>query len=195
MNMTSQDHVTRLSSLSSPGGLRDFEADLQLLPSREKTTKVFPLNSRRLTSQYVVSIAKAMGLPTKGSVEEIRLIVEGSLTEMGQEPRNVQVNVTEDESGKESIYLCDSCGAFVEALVSPEDARRTEVEEMEVDGRDHRGESVVDETSATLEARARNRELQDLSNDLLAQVSMLNGEVSMLADKQRTPRSIVSGFG
>ena len=105
---------------------------------------------------------------------------------MGQEPRNVQVNVTEDESGKESIYLCDSCGAFVEALVSPPDARRTEVEEMEVDGRDHRGKSVVDEISATLEeARARNRELQDLNNDLLAQVSMLNGEVSMLADKQK----------
>ena len=184
--MTSQDHVTRMSSLSSPGGPRDFDADLQLLPSREKKTKVFPLNSRRLTRQYVVSIAKAMGLPTKGSVEEIRLIVEGSLTEMGQEPRNVQVNVTEDESGKESIYLCDSCGAFVEALVNPPDARRTEVEEMEVDGRDHRGESVVDEMSATLEeARARNRELQDLNNDLLAQVSMLNGEVSMLAEKQK----------
>ena len=186
LNMTSQDHVTRLSSLSSPGGPRNFDADLQLLPSREKTTKVFPLNSRRLISQYVVSIAKAMGLPTKGSVEEIRLIVEGSLTKMGQEPRNVQVNVTEDESGKESIYLCDSCGAFVEALISPPDARRTEVKEMEVDGRDHRGESVVDETSATLEeARARNRELQDLNYDLLAQVSMLKGEVSMLADKQK----------
>ena len=95
---------------------------------------------------------------------------------MGQKPRNVQVNVTEDESGKESIYLCDSYGAFVEALVSPPDARRTEVEEMEVDGRDHRGKSVVDEMSATLEeVRARNRELQDLNNDLLAQVSMLNG--------------------
>ena len=105
---------------------------------------------------------------------------------MGQEPRNVQVNVTEDESGKESIYLCDSCGAFVEALVSPPDARRTEVEEMEVDGRDHRGKSVVDEMSATLEEDcARNRELQDLNNDMLAQVSMLNGEVSMLADKQK----------
>ena len=129
----------------------------------------------------MVSIAKAMSLPTKGSVEELRLIIDGCLTEMDRESRNVQVEVAEDESGKESIYLRDSRGTFVEASLGPPDASGTEVEETEVDDRDHREEPVEDETSTTLEeVHARNMELQDLNNDLLSQVSALKGEVCML---------------
>ena len=162
------------------GGNRD-DTDLQPLPSHVRTTKIFPLNSRRLTSQYVVSIAKAMSLPTKGSVEELRLIIDGCLTEMDRESRNVQVEVAENESGKESIYLRDSRGTFVEASLGPPDVSGTEVEETEVNDRDHREEPVEDETSTTLEeVHARNMELQDLNNDLLSQVSALKGEVCML---------------
>ena len=53
-----------------------------------------------------------MGLPTKGSVEEIRLIIEGNLTEMDCEPRNVQVEVAVDASGKARITLRDSRGTL-----------------------------------------------------------------------------------
>ena len=77
-------------------------------------TKVFPLNSKRLTSQYVMSIAKAMDLPTKGSVEATKLIIEGKLTEMSREPLNVQVVVKETDGGKVMILLRDSQGVFVE---------------------------------------------------------------------------------
>ena len=126
---------------SSPGGhgggdSRDDDADLQPLPSRSTTTKIFPLNSKRLTSQFVMSIAKAMRLPTKGSVEEIRLIIEGSLTEMEREPRNVQVEVAEDGSGKARITLRDSRGTFVEAYLSPPESSGAVVEQSEVETRD-----------------------------------------------------------
>ena len=64
------------------------------------------------------------------------------------------------------------------------------VEQSEVESRDDQegdnenAESAEDEVFAALvEARARNMELQDLNNELLSQVSTLEGEVTMLADK------------
>ena len=63
----------------------------------------------------MVSIAKAMGLPTKGSVEATKLIIEGKLTEMSREPRNVQGEVEQGDGGKVTIYFRNSHSAFVEA--------------------------------------------------------------------------------
>ena len=148
------------------------------------------LRYSRSNSQYVMSIYKAMSLPTKGSVEESRLIIEGSLTEMEREPRNVQVEVAEDASGKTRISLHDSRGTFMEAFSSPPESSGAAVEQSEVESRDDQegdnenAESAEDEAYAALvEARARNMELQDLNNELLSQVSTLEGEVTMLADK------------
>ena len=39
-------------------------------------------------------------LLTKGAVEATKLIIEGKLTEMSSEPRNVQVEVKEGDGGK-----------------------------------------------------------------------------------------------
>ena len=83
-----------------------------------------------------MTIAKAMGLPTKGSVEETKLIIEGSLTDMDREPRNVQVEVEEGDGGRVTVRLRDSRGTFVEALASPPDASGAGAEEQEVGARD-----------------------------------------------------------
>ena len=42
-----------------------------------------PLNSKRLTSVYVQTIARAMELSTKGSVAETRQMIEGKLSAVG----------------------------------------------------------------------------------------------------------------
>ena len=49
-----------------------------------------PLNSKRLTSTYVQAIARAMELPTKGSVTETRQMIEGKLGDDDRESTNVQ---------------------------------------------------------------------------------------------------------
>ena len=62
-------------------------------------TKVFPLNSKRLTGQYVMSIAKELGLPTRGTVDVTKVMIEGKLAELSRDPRAVQVEVIEGEGG------------------------------------------------------------------------------------------------
>lgn len=75
---------------------------------------VFPLNSRRLVTQYVHQIAAAMELPTKASPANLRQMVEGKLIASGREPQNVQVRVIEREDGL-LLELQDMSGVFLEA--------------------------------------------------------------------------------
>ena len=80
-----------------------------------------PLNSKRLTNSYLLCIAKAMRPPTRGTVEEMRLIIEGQLKEMEHEPCNVQ---DVDEGGGEIISLCDVSGMFLETRHVSDEANR-----------------------------------------------------------------------
>ena len=64
--------------------------------------KVYPLNSTRLTACVVSRIAAALGLP-KAPLADSRQMVEGSLAEE-QEPRNVQVELTDSEEGMRSDF-------------------------------------------------------------------------------------------
>ena len=43
------------------------------------TGKLLPLNSRRLTAAHLRHIAGAMGLPSTGSADEVRQLIEGKL--------------------------------------------------------------------------------------------------------------------
>ena len=80
----------------------------------------------------------------------------------------------------------------MEAYSSPPESSGAAVGRSEVEARDD-GEGdnenaasagAEDEAYAALEeARAQNTELRDLNNELLSQVSTLEGEVTMLADK------------
>ena len=58
--------------------------------SAEKTNvKPFLMNSRRLTGPYLMCIAKAIGLPTNGTTDETRVMINGKLAEMGRDPHSV----------------------------------------------------------------------------------------------------------
>ena len=55
-----------------------------------KTMKPLPLNSKRLKVLHVKQIAAAMTLPTSGSADEVRQMIERRLADMGKDPRHVQ---------------------------------------------------------------------------------------------------------
>ena len=77
---------------------------------REQT---FPLNSRRLTSSVISRVAAALEVPAGGSLEDTRQMLEGKLVEVGREPRNVQVVLSEEEH-RPAIRLEDGEGVFLE---------------------------------------------------------------------------------
>jgi hypothetical protein len=93
-------------------------------------TKTYPLNSRRLKAETISRIAKALALPTKA--ETVQLI-EGRLGEE-DEPKNVQVDLTEVEPGAFAIKLRSADGVIAE--VPAED---TPSDENAGDG-EHEGE-------------------------------------------------------
>ena len=114
--------------------------------SREHVTKMFPLNSRRLTAETLTRIAAALGLPTGASASETRQLIEGKLSE-AHEPRNVQV---EFGPGVAEIRLRDEEGVIVEVPVE----ERTEegLEPAIVEGLAEEGEDDADgggETAVT----------------------------------------------
>ena len=82
--------------------------------TRVSRTKTYPLNSRRLTASVVGRIAKALGLAISASLEDTRQVVGGKIEEMGRQPRNVQVELSETEGGV-VISLRDDDGAFLES--------------------------------------------------------------------------------
>ena len=69
-----------------------------------------PFNSKRLKATNLKRIAQALELPTSSSVDEVRTLVDGRLTELGREPRNTQVHV--QKSGV--IELVDAEGVFLQ---------------------------------------------------------------------------------
>ena len=83
--------------------------------AEEASKRPFPLNSRRLTGPYLMCIAKAMGLPTSGATDATRVMIDGKITEMGCDPRNVQVTVRTHPHGQETLSLRDVDGVFVDA--------------------------------------------------------------------------------
>ena len=80
-----------------------------------------PFNSKRLKSVHLKRIAASMFLPTSGSADKVRQMIEGRLTEMDKEPRHVQVFVLETEEGGVHLQLTDADGLFLD--VQPEEER------------------------------------------------------------------------
>lgn len=73
--------------------------------------KLLPLNSRRLTAAHLKSIADSLGLPTTGSTDQIRQLIEGKLQEE-HEVSNVQVVVQETSTVSVQLSLVDEDGVF-----------------------------------------------------------------------------------
>ena len=75
-------------------------------------TKQLPLNSKRVTANNVKRIARALDVPSEAMLDEVRLLIEGKVQELGHEPRNTQVMVEETERGTK-LTLLDHGGVFV----------------------------------------------------------------------------------
>ena len=76
---------------------------------------VLPLNLKRLTAVHLRAIAKELHLMGKGSLEDLKLTIEGKVREEGRDTASVQAIVQETR-----VFLIDEEGVFLEALTGPE---------------------------------------------------------------------------
>ena len=73
----------------------------------------FPLNSKRLNSMRLKQIGEALGVsPSLATRSQLKLMIEGKLTDMGYDSCNVQVIISDCESDKTMIYLVDNEGVI-----------------------------------------------------------------------------------
>ena len=92
------------------------------------------LNSARLKAGQLRSLGKALGLPMSGSVGDLRLMIEGKITELGRDPRNVQVALSRDKDER-SFTLSDHEGVFL--AVNPESDEPEEQDDISEHTRGH----------------------------------------------------------
>ena len=112
--------------------------------------KVYPLNSRRLTVKHLQLLAEVLGLPTQASGDELRQMIEGTLTDKGREPENVQVVIHERRrvTSELTVYLTDETGVFertqrnTDASESSMTGNTAELDELRAE-RDHLHNTVT----------------------------------------------------
>ena len=72
---------------------------------------MFPLNSEHLNSTRLKQIGEALGVSPSATRSQLKLMIEGKLTEIGHNPCNVQVIISGDcGSGKTMICLMNDEG-------------------------------------------------------------------------------------
>ena len=76
-----------------------------------------PLNLARLTAGQLRSLGGALDLPMSGSVDDLCLIIEGKIMDLGCDPRNIQVALSKDKDDR-GFTLSDHEGVFL--TVNPE---------------------------------------------------------------------------
>ena len=130
-----------------------------------RATKPLPLNSKRLKVLHVKQIAASMTLPTTGSSDELRQMIEGRLEDMGKDPRHVQVLVP--EAGGAHLQLQDADGVFLD--VAPE--------EEEHGGEITRTGSEGSEEDEVAQLQSALREAQNLNKTLQDEVSLLKSQL------------------
>ena len=151
----------------------------EAVAERARVGRPLPLNSRRLTANIVNRIAKAPELPHSASLDNMKQMVEGTLTERGEEPRNIQVALIEGVEGV-VIELQNEDGAFL--TIEPEPEIERDHEEPGTD------EAVGAETACEAEdgtesdSRAREAELETELDRLMEENTALQEEVSGLRD-------------
>ena len=151
------------------------------LPDRT-CERSFRLNSRRLTASVIGRLAAGLGVPTGGSLEDTRRMLEGKLEEDGHEPRNLQV-VLEGSGEGVAVRLEYDGGAFIEIPREGEDGEneggdeRLPEEEEELEAEEGVGRGGVERADTTRVAALR-EELRGAQ----AQVEALEGDVSSVSD-------------
>ena len=145
-------------------------------------------------------IAKAIGLPTKGTSDETRVMIDGKLAEMGRDSHNVQVIMARDPRGQETLTLRDVDGVFVDTGAPEEGGPGNDGGDGRGDGRSKGERERSDSRSSEHSSQRTDEELEDLraQNAVLsafiteprAEVSSLKEEVTKLREmlKKETER-------
>ena len=110
--------------------------------SRLGNPRALPLNSKRVTGRLLQEIAKALGLPTKATQNELRQMIDGELSERGREPLNVQVLLypaTFEESEPQLLELQDDRGVFLEVDLTSVEPQSQTKEPSEMESEDESG--------------------------------------------------------
>ena len=90
------------------------EGGLEVPETVKVAPKTLPLNSKRLTAVLIRQLARALEIPTTASLEDVRMLIDGKLEEMGHEPMNVQAVLRPGETVT-NVALIGSDGQFLEA--------------------------------------------------------------------------------
>ena len=131
---------------------------------RELGSVRLPLNSKRLTSNYLRRLAAQLELPTSASVDDLRQMVDGKLTDEGRDVMNVQVILQGTDSRCE-FTLEDEDGQFLTVPAAEQDEHDAELpselgehgqsedenedqQRGEVEGLQEENQSLRDEVSA-----------------------------------------------
>ena len=107
------------------------------LPAHSHSHSRYPLNSRRLTSWHLWTLAKALGLPTSGSQDQLRQCAEG-VVQRGHYYENVMVVVRESLKMEYIVVLEDLEGEFLQSdLVYRKAPQRMRGEDVQLVERRH----------------------------------------------------------
>ena len=82
-------------------------------------------------------------MPTSGSVGDLRLIIEGKITDLGRDPRNIQGLLSKDKDDR-TLRLSDHKGVFLTVNPESEGEHSGSVEES----RDHKSSESSEPTEA-----------------------------------------------
>ena len=123
--------------------------------------KLLPLNSRRLTAAYLKYIALSLELPTAGSVDETRVLVEGKLRET-HDVANEQVVIDEATTSTTTVNLSlmDDDSVFLKTPPLTKSAKEPDPEEdllQKLTDAEQKSEELAVELAATLESLDKER--------------------------------------
>lgn len=80
---------------------------------------MYPLNSKHITLTQLCQLAQALDLPVAASSAYLQIMVEAKLRELEQEPKNMQLVVSETLNGSQQLKLQDESGTFLKLLPRP----------------------------------------------------------------------------
>ena len=121
-------------------------------PSGQPRARYLPWNSRRLTTTVIRRIARSMEIPASASTDDTCQMLEGKLLELGKEPLNVQVVVSEEGN----IVLRDDEDIFHK--VQDTDESREEGEERHPTSEGE--QDAVDEEDSAMDLKEENEALK-----------------------------------
>jgi len=124
-----------------------------------------PLNSKRLSTEQIKQVRRALGTPTGVAVNEVRVMIEGKLREMDRDPTNVQVVMSAT-----SMSLWGEDGEFLSIAELPP-TETSDFREDEQDSKEH---------SESGDSRHKTEQLRTELQEARAEIQMLRGTISSL---------------